>query len=119
MSIASKYNRTGNLFPIDSENFEFISLEELYRKVGEQGEYQLLGVFVNSKTRFGEQPVAIIDGFKVNLPKHMTETVKAIMADPEDVAEINAGKVGFVIYKYFPKGYNTETYSIRFTEHHQ
>ncbi len=101
-SIALQLNKGhGNSpFKVDASNFDFINLESLYTKNGENARYQLLGVYVNKKGRFGAEPVAIIDGFKVNLPKHLLDDVQVILDNDQAVQAIIDGHLGFEIEPY-------------------
>ena len=87
-------------FKVDASKFDFINLESLFTKNGENPRYQLLGVYVNKKGRFGAEPVAIIDGFKVNLPKHLLDDVQLILDSDEMVQAIIDGQLGFEIEPY-------------------
>ena len=101
MGIAEKYNKGQNVFAFKApDNFAFVSLENLYKENGADFVYNLKGVFVNPKTKFGEAPVATTDYCHVNLPSHMLDTVKEMRQDLELIAAVNGGKVGFKIYSY-------------------
>lgn len=86
----SKYNRAGQ---------EYKTLGGLFE---EQGDLicPVRSIYINTKGKFGDAPVVVSDGFNINLPKHMTATVQEIIADPEAMAEIRAGKVGIKPYEY-------------------
>lgn len=101
-SLALQLNKGhgNNPFKVDSQKFDFINLESLYTKDGENARYQLLGVYINKKGRFGDEPVAIIDGFKVNLPKHLLEDVQLILDSDDMVQAIIDGHLGFEIEPY-------------------
>lgn len=110
MSFASKHKKGGIQWDIDTKDFEYFKLQDLYEKDGEDTAYNLLGVFVNrNKTEkelkeFGASVVAILSDKLVNLPSHMEDEVKDIMNDEEDVADIKAGKVWFRIRTYESHG---------------
>ena len=80
----SKYNRAGQ---------EYKSLRGLFE---EQGDLicPIRSIYINTKSKFGDAPVIVSDGFNINLPKHMTATVTEMISDPEAMALIRAGKVG-------------------------
>lgn len=101
-SLANILNKAnGNSpFKVDTSKFDFINLESLYVKDGENKSYKLLGVYINKKGRFGAEPVAIIDGFKVNLPKHLLDDVEMILDSDEMIQAILDGKLGFEIEPY-------------------
>lgn len=117
MSFAAKHNR-GNVFLIDTEGWtEYRDLRSLYKEDGAEKVYPLHGFYINRKSQFGDAPVIICDGYFVNCPKHMLDEVKDIMRDPEDIAAINDGKVGFTIRTYEAKNYkNKKCYGITFVD---
>lgn len=96
MSFASKRNK-GNKFNVNTEGYSFAKLGEL-----EQGKtYVIQSLFINSKGKYEPHPVAAItEGLLVDLPSYLTEQVIEIIADDDDVADINAGKVGFIVDPY-------------------
>lgn len=110
MSFASKHKKGGIQWGIDTADFEYFKLEDLFKKDGADATYQLCGVFINSnKTEkelkeYGPSVVAILGDKLVNLPSHMADEVKDIMADEEDVADIKAGNVWFRIRSYESHG---------------
>lgn len=110
MSFASKHKKGGIQWGIDTKDFEYFKLEDLYKKDAEGTAYNLLGVFINrNKTEkelkeYGASVVAILADKLVNLPSHMEDEVKEIMNDEEDVADIKAGNVWFRIRSYESHG---------------
>lgn len=110
MSFASKHKKGGIQWGIDTKDFEYFKLQDLFEKDGENAAYQLCGVFVNSnKTEkelkeYGASVVAILADKLVNLPSHMEEEVREIMKDEEDIADIKAGNVWFRIRSYESHG---------------
>ena len=96
MSI-SRLNK-GSKFTIDTTDFPFKDLSEL--ELGKP--YTLRGVYVLKKRGKMKQdmPNAIIDGTVINLPAHLLDDVKEIIADDSIVADIEAGKAGFTVYTY-------------------
>lgn len=112
MSFASKHNKGGIQWGIDSKDFPYISCKDL----AEMGHIDianaivLRGLFISRNKdakhlkEYGPSVVAIIDGKLVNLPNHMLEEVEGILADPEDVEAIKAGHVGFYIRAYESHG---------------
>lgn len=86
----SKYNRAGQ---------EYKTLRGLFE---EQGDLicPIRSIYINTKSKFGDAPVIVSDGFNINLPKHMTATVMEMLQDPEAMALIRVGKVGIKVYTY-------------------
>lgn len=110
MSFASKHKKGGIQWGIDTRDFEYFKLQDLYEKDGGNVAYNLLGVFINrNKTEkelkeYGPSVVGILADKLVNFPSHMEEEVKEIMKDEEDIADIKAGKVWFKIRSYESHG---------------
>lgn len=120
MSFASKFNRgTKNLFTYQqAEDATYTKCKELYEHgyTEEKGRsVTCRGFFISTGGRFGDSPVMVCDGFNVNLPSHMLQDVRDIMADAESVADINAGKVGAYVYEY-QNSRGGKSYSIRWTD---
>lgn len=62
--------------------------------------YPVRALYINTKSKFGTQCSAALDECLVNLPAHKVEDVQAILAEPDAVAQINAGECGFRIRPY-------------------
>lgn len=112
-SVAKKYN-SQKIFTVDTENFEYKSLEDLF--IDEETVYVVKGVYINKKGNFGEESVLALDDSYVNIPSHLVETCKEMIDDRRAVDAINAGEVGFTIYKYYQKRYNKDCYSIKWVD---
>ena len=110
MSFASKHKKGGIQWGIDTKDFEYFKLQDLYEKDGEGVAYNLLGVFINKNKSekdlkdYGASVVGILADKLINLPNHMEDEVKDIMNDEEDVADIKDGKVWFRIRSYESHG---------------
>ena len=115
MSFASRYNR-GSKFDINTDGFKYISLQDLQDPADLGKVFPLLGLYINRKSKFGDAPVAIIAGYFVNLPKHLTEDVREMLGDPETVDDIKAGKCGFSIREYDDKTYNRHCFSVEWRD---
>lgn len=113
MSFGSRHNK-GTIFDIDTKDWEFKSLKDLYEAGNNLNELQ--GLYISNKSKFGPSPVAICKGYCVNLPAHMVEEVKDILANEEDIADIKAGKVGFTVETYKDKTYNKDCYGIKWAD---
>lgn len=62
--------------------------------------YILRSLILNDQGDYGDVFVGVTDDHKINLPGHLTRMLKTITRSERDVAEINAGKVGFKIEPY-------------------
>lgn len=111
-SFAKHYNRV--TFSVDTTGFKYCKLSDLYNEKTPET-IKIDGIFVN-KSPLGFSPVAICADKKklVNLPSHLTETARAILADADSVTAIENGKVGFTIYTYETRG--KQCYSIKFVD---
>lgn len=96
----TKFNNASNKFSYRLGN------DASYKKLADldtTATYSVRGLFVNSKSRY-PHAVAVSDAFYIDLPSHMTETVKAMIDDPETVDAINKALVGVRVYTYTRDG---------------
>lgn len=137
-SFSKKFNKE-KLFKINTDGFEYVSLEDLYREteqrvilandeivdyvdtkdVADQVQstvFQVRGIYINTKGLYDDAPVLALDSAYVNLPAHLTPICKEILSDPQAVAAINAGRVGFTIYTYEKPTYKKTCYSIKWVD---
>lgn len=98
MSFANRHNK-GSKFNIDTDGWDYKKLSDLYDDDSD-AIHVVQGLYINKKSQYGAAPVAICEGYCVNLPGHLTEEVEDILASADDVSDIKAGKVGFSIYTY-------------------
>lgn len=116
MSI-SKFNKEVVRFDFEpSDDFTFRNLQELFKENGEKKVYKVLGMFINTKSRYGENPIIVGENYYISLPNHLVDVVKEIRSDSELVGDINNGKVGFTIYEYIQPKYNRKCYSINWLD---
>lgn len=115
MGIASKYNHGALYNYVMPEGAQFKTLEELYKEHGENCIFPVYGFFINTKGKYGDNPVALSNGFFISLPEHLLDDVKEIMADPEATEQINGGGLGLQIRTYekeIQKGKPRTCYSV-------
>ena len=116
MGVASRFNR-GKKFKFEiPENFEYRSLHDLFNDNGEDFVYKINAIYINKKSKFGESPVIATNNELVNLPKHLTDLAKEIIADKEAVEQINNGEFGFTIYTYETSNRKELCYSVNFVD---
>lgn len=108
MSIAAKYNKGNVKWDINTEGFEYLQLSDL----GEGTQIQVCGLYINHKGKFGPAPVLIGPTAFYNLPSYMTETVQAMLQDPELIEEIKAGKVFAEVRKFTDSTYGRESWTV-------
>lgn len=120
-SFSKKFNKE-RLFNVDTSNFDYVSLEDLFYdsvqtndgdfEAASKTVYKIRGVYINTKGNYDPAPVIATNECYVNLPSHMTETCMAMLADSSCIKAINDGKCGFTIYQYEQKRYNKTCYSV-------
>lgn len=118
MSFATKHNKGGIDWGIPTiENMTFIKPEEAFKKYKPETVYPVNGLYINKKGNFGDHGVIIDarDNLLFDAPQHMTEEIKNILGDQEDIADIKAGKVGFVIEPYKDSN-NVDRYGIKWVD---
>lgn len=96
MGLMNRFNKGGVDWGIDTKDLPYKDLKE-YK---ENEVIVIKGLFINKKGNFGPHPVAIIDGALLDLPAHLHDTALEILADPEVVEAIKAGKAGVKIRSY-------------------
>lgn len=110
-SLMSKFNNT-NVFGIDTSDYKYTNLTTLFN-TDPDAKHKVLGLFVNTKGKYGAEPNAIIENnLIVNLPRHLLETVNELLDDDRYIDYIKAGHVGFNIYQYHSSKYNKDAYSV-------
>lgn len=91
----SKFNK-GSKFTATPEKgveYSYIKLDKLEKPD------KVKALYIN-EGKFGEQAVAFMGSYFVNLPLHMTNVVKDILSDEDAINAINSGKVGLVGKSY-------------------
>lgn len=118
MGLMSKYNKGGVKFDVDITGFTFVDLKSLYKKSPKGEKYVIDGLYINKKSSFGDHPVAILgkEEMLVDLPSHLTDTVKEMLKDEEVVEAIKAGKVGFSVEEYTQDKYKKTCYGINWED---
>lgn len=117
MSFASRHNR-GTLYNVDTTGYEYVKPTDLLKRMSEDTVYQIAGLYVNTKSKFGPAPVAIVPEYHilVNLPSHMTEEVFEILGNASDVEAINNGLVGIQFERYTSRKYNSECVGVNWVD---
>lgn len=115
-SFASKHNKSN--FDVDVTNFQFVKLADIYKSKKEGGKdviHDCNGLWVH-KSELGDSPVCIDAKNKrlVNFPSHVSDEIRDILSDPDDVQAIKDGKVGYTIYEY--ESHGKTCYSIRWVD---
>ena len=104
-----------NIFDVETSGFKWVDLKTLYDTDPEK-QYKVLGLFTNNSGKFGTEPVAIVDGFLVNLPRHLLVPVQQMLDSDEIIQYIKDGHCGFKIYQYHSSRYNKDAFSIEWLD---
>ena len=109
MSFATKYNKVNTIFDIDIKDFNFMDGYEFIAKYG-NNIVKIDGLYINKKGLYNDHPVAILVDEKklLDLPSHMTDTVKEILSDAESIKLIKKGNVGVKAHTYTDTKYHKE-----------
>jgi hypothetical protein len=112
-SFSNKFNKAS--FGIDTKDYEYIKLAEVAKASSPDEIHPINGLYVHGSA-LGDSPVVIDVHAKklVNIPKHMGETFREILADTEAVQAIKDGKVGYTIYTY--ESHAKTCYGINFVD---
>lgn len=101
MSLSKLLNTSNPKFTFDiPETHEFKSPKDLFSHFGKEQIYNVKGMYVNTKGKFGDEPVLILDICLLNAPKHTLEAVNTIRTNDEHVKAVNDGKLGIKLYTY-------------------
>lgn len=112
-SFAARFNKTS--FGIDTTDFKYVKLSDLFAKDGNDTIHPVNGLFVH-KSALGDSPVCIDEEnhLLVNFPSHTTEVVREILADSDAIQAIKDGNVGYTIYEYDSHG--KKCYGVNFVD---
>lgn len=99
MRIADKFNKKS--FGIDTKGFKYIKLADIYNGELPDEKHRIDGIYIHP-SKLGESGVLVDVSNKwlVNVPSHLNETLKAILADADAVEAIISGHFGYTIYPY-------------------
>jgi hypothetical protein len=117
-SFSKKFN-TEKLFNIETEDFDYMSLEDLAKADAlneEPSVFVVRGVYINRKSLYEPAPVVALDDTYVNLPSHLLPACEEMLHDRQAIDAINEGRCGFRIERYTQKRYNRECYSVEWVD---
>lgn len=99
----SSFNRD-RLFSVDTSDFEYLKLADLYKRDGEGEIYIIRGIYIGTKSEFAEEsPLLATDEFYVNLPQFQLVEIKEMLDSRQAINCINNGGAGFTIEEYEKK----------------
>lgn len=111
MSIANRFNSSSVKFNYEiPETHNFVKPSELVTAHGLEQAYTVRSMYVNTKGKYGDEPVIICDECLLNAPQHTLDAVREILQDSDAIDAINNGKLGFKFYQY--KNKYGEQYSL-------
>lgn len=112
-SFSNTFNKSS--FGIDTKDYEYIKLADVAKGSSLDEIHPINGLYVHGSA-LGDSPVVIDVNAKklVNMPKHLGETFREILANPEAVQAIKDGKVGYTIYTY--ESHAKTCYGINFVD---
>lgn len=105
-NLINKHQTVVAQFDFPEKEREFKKLAELQEKT----KYTILAVFINTKGKFGDQGLFVIDDYQVNLPPHLLDLAHDLRQDQEIIDAINNRELAFEIYQY--NGKNGVGYSL-------
>lgn len=112
-SFSNTFNKAS--FGIDTKDYEYIKLSDVAKGSSPDEIHPINGLYVHGSA-LGDSPVVIDVQSKklVNMPKHLGETFREILANSEAVQAIKDGKVGYTIYTY--ESHAKTCYGINFVD---
>jgi len=114
MSMLSKFNK-GQRFTYQApQGTEWYKLSDLVDNNTLEAVYPVKALYVNHKSKYGDEPVIVSSGALINAPQHLLSTVEEMLNDDEVVKYINDGNVSFKVYEYESK--NGKGYSVRWID---
>lgn len=101
MSIANKYNSATVKFNFEiPETYVFAKPSDLVQAHGINHIHKVRSLYINTKGKYGNEPVIVTDTCLLNAPSHVCDVVQAMLTDDETIKAINDGKLGFHFYEY-------------------
>lgn len=112
-SFSNTFNKFS--FGIDTKDYEYIKLADVANGSSPDEIHPINGLYVHVSD-LGDSPVVIDVQAKklVNMPQHLSETFREILANAEAVQAIKDGKVGYTIYTY--ESHSKTCYGINFVD---
>ena len=114
MSFANKHNK-GSKFTFDTSKLPYMERRLAFEQYGENA-VKVTAIYINTKSKFGDAPVVATENELINLPSYMLNECKEIIADQDDVDEINAGKVGIVFEEFEDKTFHKKCIGVRWVD---
>lgn len=102
------------VFDIDTENFDYFSLQELFEENDEDEDkvYPVYAIYINTKGKYEDAPVVALEDRYVNLPANQLDAANEILASDSAIQAINNGNCGIQIRKYYKKKFDRWCYTV-------
>ncbi|MBO7733563.1 MAG: hypothetical protein J6S67_13445 [Methanobrevibacter sp.] len=98
-------------FDVDTTDFDYKDLEDLYNADGDGAVYLIKGIYIGTKSKFDpETPIIATDECFVNIPVHQLQDIKDMLACDDIVEEVNNEHCGFTIQPYIHPEYQVQCY---------
>ena len=92
----AKTHAHGAKFSINTEGFEFKKISEFPL----DKELTVRGALISKGGKFGDSASLILDDCFMNVPSHIMDDVKELLADQDAIAQVEAGELAVSIYEY-------------------
>lgn len=101
ISLANVLNKSEPKFTFNiPESHQFVKPAELVETHGVEQVYKVMGMYVNTKGKYGDEPVLILDNCLLNAPAHLLDAVRNILDNEQYIELVNKGRVGVKFYQY-------------------
>ena len=114
MGYFAKFNKKTFTHNIDTKEFNYFKLEELYKAAPDKT-HRIYALYKNTSGKFGDSYSALLDKCFINLPQHLNAQCDEIVSTDESVALINEGKCGIKARKYTDKN-GVERYTVEWVD---
>ena len=117
-SFSKQFNKE-KIFNIETEEFEYMSLEDLANAAASEEEppvFVIRGIYINRKSLYDPAPVVALDDCYVNFPSHLLPACEEMLHNRLAIDAINDGRCGFRIEKYVQKRFQRECYSVEWVD---
>lgn len=92
----AKTHAHGAKFSINTEGFEFKKISEFPLNT----ELTVRGALISKGGKYGDSASLILDNCFMNVPSHIMDDVKELLADQDAIAQVEAGELAVSVYEY-------------------
>lgn len=116
MTFGNKYGRKSVTWKVNTKDRTYYKLDELWNKYPANHTYIIDCLFINDKSQYDPAPVCGVadasGSYMVNLPKHLLNEAKQMLADQEAIEDIQLGRAGFKIRQYLNTKYKKACFTV-------